>query len=284
MPDAHAAAARAHVVRPDVDPFEQTLTRRGEDQHDGVDHPAGRRHFVLLTEERLLLVPRLDRRVRDRGLPDQSPGHLLGEFGEVLGVVPRVLVRVEQAALHAPAHVDHAEADVGDEHVRVAAGAEGRLVERDVRERRLRLETDETEGLGDLGDAEEVVAHDAANGLVALGLLDRGRRDDHLDDAPEGVARRFDCQHFSHELSRRQLREVRDLRALREKADEATTDTRLLLPAGEQELLDLRGADGGLDVGHGTSHPQVRLGNSRIAIPFGLPLDRNARNRRAGWC
>lgn len=273
-PDTHAKAVRVHVVRADVDPFEQALLRRAEDQHDGVHHPASRQHLLILAKERGLLVPVLVRRVRNRDLADQSPRHPFGALGELFDVVPRAFIRIEQAALHALADVDDREADVGHEDVRIAARTKGRLIERDVRERRLRLRTNETEDLGHLGDAEEVVAHDAASSLVALGLLERGRRDDHLDDAPEGIGGLFECEDLAHEPASRQLPEIRDLRTLRKKGDEPAATPRRLLVASEENALDLRLADRGcgLDVGHGTSHPQVRLENSLrhpVRSPFG---------------
>lgn len=236
-------AERAHVARSHVDPLEQTLTRRDEHKHNRVDHRPCRRHLVPRFYELALALPALVRGVRDGRLADEPPAHLVAARRELLRVVPGVLVGTEQAALHAPAHVDERDPGVRDEHVRVAARAEGRLAERDDRERRLHLHAQRAEDLGDLGHPEEVAAHDAASDLMCLGLLDRLRGDDVLDDRAERELRRLDVDYETNQLSTRELDQAPDLQALREEVDEPSADARGLVAAREQEFLDLGLAD-----------------------------------------
>lgn len=249
LPDDDEEAMRAHVVRADISPREQALAGRGVGQHNRVHHLARRRHLLVLADECDLLVPELLRRLANPGPPDQPPRRLLGVRGECILEIPADLTEdvesvEEQVVLHPIVDAVEAQADVGDEHVGLAASAQRRLAERDVRKRRLRLGADEAESLGDLGDAEKILAHDIASGQVALRLLDQSLCDDALNSAPERLlARLFQRERDADQFAERPPAQVVERRALREKSDQPTTDARCLFSTGEQKLFDLRWGD-----------------------------------------
>ena len=134
---------------------------------DRVDHHLSLRRFLVFREERLLFVPRLVRRVGDRDLADQLPTDLTLVLRERLLVVPGVVVAVEELALDLAANVEDRHREHGDENVRVLAGRELFLGERNLGEiGELLLRGVNPEVLDRFLDAEEVLAHDGAGLLV----------------------------------------------------------------------------------------------------------------------
>jgi hypothetical protein len=168
-PDAHTAAERVDVAGANVDLLEQPLSRAQEVQDHRVHHLPRRGNLGdAVVDERLQLAPDLTERTVDGVLANEPPASRFRPLGELLFVEP--VLRVEQPLASPLAHVEEREPHVCHEDVCVGAGLERLLVERDLLEGEQVSEADGTEVLDDLGDAEEVLAHDLANRSLARSL------------------------------------------------------------------------------------------------------------------
>ena len=168
-PDVDGATVRVDVAGADVDLLEQPLPRGEEVQDHRVDDLPRRGNLGdAVVDERLLLAPVLAEQTLDGDLADEPPASRLGALGELLVVEP--VLRAEQPLASLLSHVEEREPHVGDEDVRLGAGLERLLIEGDGLESDQVGGADGTEVLHDLGDAEEVLAHDLANRPLAGGL------------------------------------------------------------------------------------------------------------------
>lgn len=172
--DVDPVATRAQIRAPDVDPFEQALSVVEEVRDDRVDQDASRRHDLAVTQQRLLLSPRLRRGVLDRVLAHQVPLRLVGLLDRERVVrVPGVLLGVEQLRVLG---ADFLDGERGDQHEDVRVHRRPDVVGRE-RDRRDLLELD-AEVLLALGAAEEVTSHQRPG--VFLGETERGEPGDEL--------------------------------------------------------------------------------------------------------
>ncbi len=189
MPDAHTVTVRVDVAGADVGLLEQPLSRGEEVQDHRVDDLPRRGNLGdAVVDEHLLLTPVLGEAAVDGGLADEPPASRLGALGELLVVEP--VLRVEQPLASLLPHVEEREPHVGHEDVRVGAGPERLLVEGDLLEGEQVSGADGTEVLHDLGDAEEVLAHDLANRPLVgcLTIVDAELHEHSLDTALEFVS------------------------------------------------------------------------------------------------
>lgn len=149
--------------------LKQAFSRCEEVQDHRVDDLPRRGNLVDLgVHEALLLAPFLGERAFDGVLADEPPPSRLGALGELLTLIP-VLLEEQLLASLLP-HVEEREPHVGDEDVRFGNCLERLLGEGDDLEGEQIGEADGTEVLHDLGDAEEVLAHDLADRPLAGGL------------------------------------------------------------------------------------------------------------------
>ncbi len=159
--DVDPVAERVDIRTPDVNVLEEPFAGGQEVADDRVDHHASFGRFLLVGEQRLLLVPGLAGRIRDGGLTDQMPCRLAVILRERLLVVPGILVAVEELALYFAADLDDRHREDDNEDVGVLALAEFSFCERDLSKcRELRSRWLHAEVPDRFLDAEEVLAHD----------------------------------------------------------------------------------------------------------------------------
>ena len=171
--DVDTAAARAETGCADPDFLKQPLAGGEEVSDDSVDHHLGRVGFLLFRQESLLIAPVLAEGIRDRSLADQVPFDLSVLVREGLAIVPILLVEQARDVRHlglSGLGPDRDERDLedGDEDMRVLAGRENFLGERNLGQVcHLAFRGVNPEVLHRLFKAEEVPAHDGPSFLMA---------------------------------------------------------------------------------------------------------------------
>ena len=123
VPEVHPVAVGIHIRNPDVDRLEEAFVGLQVVDEDGLSQHAGTRHFLDLGEQLALVVPGHAGRIRHRGLANQVPAGLDLGRGELLALVPRITLGVEQRRLGRP-HLHEGDASTRHEDVRVPAGLE----------------------------------------------------------------------------------------------------------------------------------------------------------------
>ncbi len=171
LTDEDTEAVRIEVGTPHVAILEKPLVGVQVVTHDGIDHHLGSRRLVLVGEKSLLLLIGLVGRVVDRRFLDEIPSHVSTILGEVLVVIP-VLV-VEDLGGHLATNVDDGEWEDGDENVGVLLPFELRFGERNLGEEdELSSRGIDPEVLHRLFDTEEVLSHDAPCHFLARARLE----------------------------------------------------------------------------------------------------------------
>ncbi len=132
--DADAVTVRAATGRANVGVLEQMFACLQEVANNRVDHHLSLRRFLVLREERLLFIPRPVRRVGDRDLANQPPTDLPLVLHVRLFVAPGFVVQVDELGLDLAANVDERHREHGDKNVRVLAGLQHFLGERNLGE------------------------------------------------------------------------------------------------------------------------------------------------------
>ena len=169
------AAVRVDVAGADVDLLEQPLPRGEEVQDHRVDDLPHRGDLVdLAVDEPLLLAPALGEAAVDGDLADEPPASVFDSLGELLPLVPVLLVEQPHASLRP--HVEERDARVVLENVLAThLGGHSTDVGHELLGDDLGLLAlavgHLTEEALDLGDTVEVGTHELTGFLLRLGLL-----------------------------------------------------------------------------------------------------------------